>query len=211
MPPNVSQSIFLSFLRFHNAQDEPEMNSSVVIPLNDDVRLSVDDYRNKLYELMATHHARYSRTSNHSKIDCQNKSAVVRIIPDIRPKVAKDTERYLKSHYQVREKPHNTQSEPKMQQNKSRLSQTLINKSDSKLSKQLLHMPVDCRVSRALGDGRKHSQSTSEVQMKEKYSNNNRKILNSRSNVYTSFNSYNQNHGIITQSALMELRAAGMR
>lgn len=188
------------------------MNSSVIIPLNDDVRLSVDDYRNKLYELMATHHARYSRTNNnYSKIDSQNKSALVRIIPDIRPKVAKDTERYLKSHYHVREKPHNTQSEPKMQQSRPRLSQTLINKSDSKLSKQLLQMPVDAKVPRALGDGRKHSQSTSEVQMKEKYNNNNKKILNSRSNVYTSFNSYNQSHGIITQSALMELRAAGMR
>lgn len=188
------------------------MNSSVIIPLNDDVRLSVDDYRNKLYEIMATHHARNSRTNIHPKIDSQNKSALVRIIPDIRPKVAKDTERYLKSHYHVRTKPQNTQSEPKMQQIRPRLNQSLINKSDSKLTNQLLHMPVDAKVSRALGDGRKHSQSTIEVQMnKEKYNNNNRKILNSRSNVYTSFNSYNQSHGIITQSALMELRAAGMR
>lgn len=196
--------IIIFYFRFHDPSEEFEMNTSVVIPLNDDVRLSVDDYRNKLYELMsAHHHNRLVKNNQTLKLPRQNNAP--RIIPDIHPKVMKDTERYLKSHYHPREKPHNTQSESKIY-NKARLNQTTVNRSDSKLSRQIFPVPVEPRINKAYGDVRKQTHSSSEIQMKERY---NRRTLNSKSHVYTSYNSYNQNHGIITQSALMELRAAG--
>lgn len=183
------------------------MNTSVVIPLNDDIRLSVDDYRNKLYEIMSTHHHNRHPKANSQSLKLPRQTNVSRIIPDIHPKVMRDTERYLKSHYHPREKPHNTQSEPRMYSNKPKLNQASVNKSDSKLSKQLFPIAVDKNICKAFGDARKQTHSSSEIQMKQRFTK--KTLLNSKSNVYTSFNSYNQNHGIITQSALMELRAAG--
>nr|XP_033492260.1 mitogen-activated protein kinase 15 isoform X1 [Epinephelus lanceolatus] len=38
--------------RFHNPAKEPALNHDVVLPLDDDVQLSVVQYRNKLYEMM---------------------------------------------------------------------------------------------------------------------------------------------------------------
>lgn len=38
--------------RFHCEESEPVLGHAVTPPLNDDVQLSVDEYRNKLYELM---------------------------------------------------------------------------------------------------------------------------------------------------------------
>ncbi|XP_061677168.1 mitogen-activated protein kinase 15 isoform X2 [Syngnathoides biaculeatus] len=38
--------------RFHNPDKEPSLNYDVVLPLDDDVQLSVDQYRNKLYEMI---------------------------------------------------------------------------------------------------------------------------------------------------------------
>ncbi|KAI8482263.1 Mitogen-activated protein kinase 15 [Branchiostoma belcheri] len=38
--------------RFHNASDEPALDYDVVPPLDDDVQLSVSEYRSKLYELI---------------------------------------------------------------------------------------------------------------------------------------------------------------
>ena len=37
--------------RFHNPDEEPFMKCDVVPPLNDDVQLSVEEYRIKLYEV----------------------------------------------------------------------------------------------------------------------------------------------------------------
>lgn len=177
------------------------MSMNVIIPLNDDVRLSVDDYRNKLYEIMASHNVSrlkppQSRTNN------------MKLIPDVRPKVAKDTERYIKARcYQSKDKPHNTQSEPKIY-HKPRLPHTMIHKSESKLTKQMLQMPMETRIGKAYGDHvRKQAFSSSEISQ----INKNKKTMCSKSSVDPHFNSYNQNHGIITQSALMELKAAGTR
>ncbi|XP_057683767.1 mitogen-activated protein kinase 15 [Corythoichthys intestinalis] len=38
--------------RFHNPSKEPSLNYDVVLPLDDDVQLSVEQYRNKLYEMI---------------------------------------------------------------------------------------------------------------------------------------------------------------
>ena len=37
--------------RFHNARDENVLDYDVLPPLDDDVQLSVDEYRRKLYEV----------------------------------------------------------------------------------------------------------------------------------------------------------------
>ncbi|XP_061723829.1 mitogen-activated protein kinase 15 isoform X1 [Cydia pomonella] len=39
--------------KFHRERDEPTLPSDVLLPLRDDKQLSVDDYRNKLYSIMA--------------------------------------------------------------------------------------------------------------------------------------------------------------
>lgn len=39
--------------RFHRERDEPALPSDVLLPLRDDKQMSVDDYRNKLYSIMA--------------------------------------------------------------------------------------------------------------------------------------------------------------
>ena len=38
--------------RFHNPAKEPALNYDVVLPVDDDVQLSVVQYRNKLYEVL---------------------------------------------------------------------------------------------------------------------------------------------------------------
>ena len=40
--------------RFHNPDDEPSLDCDIVPSLDDDVQLSVDEYRVKLYEVGAT-------------------------------------------------------------------------------------------------------------------------------------------------------------
>ncbi|XP_050187100.1 mitogen-activated protein kinase 15 isoform X2 [Myiozetetes cayanensis] len=53
--------------RFHCPSREPSLDYNVVLPLGDDVQLSVADYRNKLYELSdCTHQKRPARTNNSS-------------------------------------------------------------------------------------------------------------------------------------------------
>ncbi|KAM3961348.1 extracellularly regulated kinase 7 [Aphomia sociella] len=39
--------------KFHRERDEPTLPSDVLLPLRDDKQVSVDDYRNKLYSIMA--------------------------------------------------------------------------------------------------------------------------------------------------------------
>lgn len=39
--------------RFHNASNEPALVTSIVPLLRDDVQLSVDEYRNKLYKVIS--------------------------------------------------------------------------------------------------------------------------------------------------------------
>ncbi|KAL0811711.1 hypothetical protein ABMA28_009155 [Loxostege sticticalis] len=39
--------------KFHRERDEPTLPSDVLLPLRDDKQMSIDDYRNKLYSIMA--------------------------------------------------------------------------------------------------------------------------------------------------------------
>jgi len=47
------------FNSFHKRGNEPERGSSVVPLLSDDVQLSVDEYRNKLYAMMDEKHRKH--------------------------------------------------------------------------------------------------------------------------------------------------------
>lgn len=185
--------------RFHDPQQEIVMQSTVTIPINDDVRLSVDDYRNKLYELMSSHHHKVNVI----------KSVSVKpklIIPEVYSKVSKNAEKYIKSHVNPKDKSYISLSEPKMNNQKYHWSHTANIRSDSKVvNHQNLSIPPKHRIEsvKAGGDAKVFMKSNSEVPK--------RRIAPSKNALYTSFNSFNKNHGIITQSALMELKAAGYR
>lgn len=178
--------------KFREPHQEIVMQSDVVIPFNDDVRLSVDDYRNKLYEMMAS-----SATSKLKPL--RNTKTVIKVEPEfqepkLRPGIYKP-EKPLKSN-----KSYVTQSEPKLRQ-VYRPRNTNPIKSDPKLPPRELNK----------------SSNSWKQDMSKKCNNKVANIdhgvrrLNSNSNVYMSYNSYNPSHGIITQNALMELRAAGLR
>lgn len=57
---------------FHDPEQEIVLNQDIVIPFKDDIRLSVEDYRNKLYEIMSTHH--HLRKTPKSQSDSSGKS-----------------------------------------------------------------------------------------------------------------------------------------
>lgn len=184
--------------RFHDPAEEIEMNSSIVIPLNDDVRLAVDDYRNKLYEIMSNHVSSKKISSvKPSKSDNGRLESKNRLY----------TEHLFKSRPpHPKDKPYFTYSEPKLCQMQQRLKHTTAPnmKSDAKVSKQFIVFP-EGNV-----NGKSSSHSSSSFQPRE-YKGLKKKPVNSKNNMYMSFNSYHSTHGIITQSALMELRAAGTR
>ncbi|XP_042868432.1 extracellular signal-regulated kinase 2-like isoform X2 [Penaeus japonicus] len=62
--------------RFHNSANEPCLDRAVVPCIRDDVQLSVDIYRNKLYELIAS---RKSRLKNSSNSDQSNSVSSTRV------------------------------------------------------------------------------------------------------------------------------------
>lgn len=111
--------------KFHNTQQEVVMPTNVTIPLNDDVRLSVDDYRNKLYELMSSH----SQRTPVKPLITKSKSTT----PQVYSKVTKNTENYFKNHVTIKDKSYISQSEPKMNVRKIHWLHTANIKSDSKV------------------------------------------------------------------------------
>ncbi|CAH1117252.1 unnamed protein product [Phaedon cochleariae] len=185
--------------KFHDPSQEITMQSNVVIPLNDDVRLSVDDYRNKLYELMSSHHPKPLTVP---PVAVKQKH----LTPEVYSKVSKTAERYFKSHVTLKDRSYISQSEPKMHNQRAHWLHTANIRSDSKVVlQQSLPVPARHRVEslKAGGDTRIQMKSSSEVPKK--------RFTPKRNYLSESFNSYNKSHGIITQSALMDLRAAGLR
>ncbi|XP_060533924.1 mitogen-activated protein kinase 15 [Cylas formicarius] len=184
--------------KFHDPGQEVTMTSTVVIPLNDDVRLSVDEYRNKLYELMCVHH------HPHRSGVAKPRGVKQNPVPDVYSNVSRNAEKYIRSHASRCHA--QSQSESKIQHRISGagLQRPQLNKSDSTVPMTRQQQTQATPVLKAAGDFYKgHLKSTSEAAPKK------RSIP--KNTVYASFNSYNKSHGIITQSALMELRAAGLR
>ncbi|XP_013137860.1 PREDICTED: extracellular signal-regulated kinase 1 [Papilio polytes] len=69
--------ILIASKKFHRERDEPTLPSDVLLPLRDDKQMSVDDYRNKLYSIMAKGSNGYShmRKSQSSKTHTAQTSA----------------------------------------------------------------------------------------------------------------------------------------
>ncbi|KAJ8965707.1 hypothetical protein NQ317_003629 [Molorchus minor] len=177
--------------RFHDPDQEIIMPNNVTIPPE-----RRHDYRNKLYEIMSTHHHRPT---------VKPVSVKHRVVaPEVYSKVSKNAEKYLKSH--VKERSYVSHSEPKMNHRPTHWLHTANIRSDSKVVAQH-NMPAPPRhrvgSMKAGGDCGIQMKSNTEVPK--------RRFVPPKNDLYTSFNSYNKNHGIITQSALMELRAAGLR
>lgn len=188
--------------KFHDPSEEISMKSNAVIPFNDDVRLSVEDYRNKLYELMSS-----PRLKN-VKISHLNATPAPR--NDVNYRLAKSTERYLKGHlYKEVNKSYVSQSEPKMSNFPKQPDHLVGNiKSESKvLTKCNIRFPRELCKLQAGGDCNTRVKMKSRSEMM----NRNNKKIDSTKVLYNGFNSYNRTHGIISQTALMELKAAGLR
>lgn len=67
----TSLLVTVSTCRFHNSANEPCLEHAVVPCLRDDVQLSVDIYRNKLYELIASRKSRLKTSSSTSNINAK--------------------------------------------------------------------------------------------------------------------------------------------
>lgn len=190
--------------KFHNPSEETVMQFDVIVPLNDDVRLSVDDYRDKLYEIMSAHQS--------SKILAERKMTKIDARSETESRLRRGMERYPKVGHGTKDKPQNVQSEPKLsraQRASRQISSTANVRSDLKISKGvgLAAVRSSNQIIKSVGEGMK-MWSGCVIRPTEKPT---RKRPIDRNNLYSSFNSYNKSHGIITQSALTELRAAGIR
>ncbi|CAH0552100.1 unnamed protein product [Brassicogethes aeneus] len=174
--------------RFHDPDQEVTLCTNVVIPFNDDVRLTVDDYRNKLYELM-------SRTT---------RTIVLKpklFTPEM-SSVCRNTEKYIKNHMKTHDRAYVSHSEPKMGPIRSHVTVATSNiRSDSKVVPKNSRIPTyDYKNFKGGGgDCKAHVKAKSDITKK--------KVPVKLS----SCNSYNKSYGVITQNAFMELRAAGLR
>lgn len=52
--------------------DEPALNYDVLLPLPDHIQLSIDDYRDKLYEMIQQDKAYLKRTQNNRTVTNSN-------------------------------------------------------------------------------------------------------------------------------------------
>lgn len=271
--------------KFHDPSTEPTMTASVIIPINDDIRVSVDDYRNKLYELMATHQHQ-SSTINHSSntsmgtsassgygsnhttnaiarqrchrqsvgLNCQlgererERNAaggrearrcggggyVMPTAGEVITDGVKDKQRgqgHVKDHLIMGRnanrllidnrgsKYHSTysskevKSEPKLSRNYNPSMPPPKIRSDSKIPYHPAQV-LTTNLQHFYTNENWRTTNPKQITTTKQKPNNAHCLKRpnpNKSNVYMSFNSYNQTHGIITQSALMELRAAGIK
>uniref|UniRef100_A0AC34Q9C9 Mitogen-activated protein kinase n=1 Tax=Panagrolaimus sp. JU765 TaxID=591449 RepID=A0AC34Q9C9_9BILA len=66
---NVEQCLIHPYVvQFHNPMEEPALNYDVTLPLPDHIQLTVDDYRNKLYEMITSKKTNIRRIQ-HEKIN----------------------------------------------------------------------------------------------------------------------------------------------
>lgn len=204
---NASETLEHAYVsKFHDPSEEITMISHATIPFDDDVRLSVDDYRNKLYEIMAS-----PRPVKNVKVSFLKNGVNNGRMNDFNAKFGKNQERFLRNHSHAHlpeEKSCISQSEPKINRYYSKNTLPVTIKSDSKVvSKCNISFPREYYKTHANGDCHKLKlKSKSEVTQR-----NGKKIIDANKILYNGFNSYNKTHGIISESALMELRAAGLR
>nr|CAD7443465.1 unnamed protein product [Timema bartmani] len=88
--------------RFHNSSNEPSLSHDVLPPLRDDVQLAVDDYRNKLYEMMSSGLFRVEKQSRILRDSGCRSKLPQPCTPSWAPKVPRDKERKCR-HLSVEE------------------------------------------------------------------------------------------------------------
>uniref|UniRef100_A0A0R3R2V7 Non-specific serine/threonine protein kinase n=1 Tax=Brugia timori TaxID=42155 RepID=A0A0R3R2V7_9BILA len=68
---NVDQCLVHPYvLQFHSPIDEPALNYDILLPLPDHIQLSIDDYRNKLYEMIQENRT-YVKRIQHNRTNGQ--------------------------------------------------------------------------------------------------------------------------------------------
>ncbi|VDM12508.1 unnamed protein product [Wuchereria bancrofti] len=69
---NVDQCLVHPYvLQFHSPMDEPALNYDILLPLPDHIQLSIDDYRNKLYEMIQENRT-YVKRIQHNRVISNN-------------------------------------------------------------------------------------------------------------------------------------------
>lgn len=225
---------YLNIFRYRNKKAELTLDKNIVPPLNDDTRLSIDEYRNKLYEYMSTPPGskssksgiRRSSTSTNKSIDSgimdHRKPEIIKVRTS--PMPVRDVS-YRPIANLLKEKPHCIHSDTKLRPDPRQKLSSISFKSESRLSTaktkstNVMYANLPKHISQqqfhhrsSLGDLKvadlkgKLSSDSADIGSKEKPR---KKILNVKTSyVYSApYNSYSQNHGIITASALRELKS----
>lgn len=69
---NVDQCLVHPYvLQFHSPVDEPSLNYDVLLPFPDHIQLSIDDYRNKLYEMIQQNKTHVKRMQHNRAVSNQ--------------------------------------------------------------------------------------------------------------------------------------------
>ncbi|OZC08430.1 hypothetical protein X798_04490 [Onchocerca flexuosa] len=72
---NVDQCLVHPYvLQFHSPMDEPALNYDILLPFPDHIQLSIDDYRNKLYEMIQQNKSYIRRIQHNRTITNNSKS-----------------------------------------------------------------------------------------------------------------------------------------
>ncbi|XP_013191691.2 mitogen-activated protein kinase 15 [Amyelois transitella] len=189
--------------KFHRERDEPTLPSDVLLPLRDDKQVSVDDYRNKLYSIMAKGNAVSQRKHQSSK---------TLPLPSTASKSSKSFHDVEKSYFKTGK--HTASADTKSRQAK-------LDRTKEYRSEQTINKPL--RATRAYHDWTEtHCQGdyfqAVRRQSPDSYVGGKKASLQHRRNS-TSFSTVtiggdadyglkNQRHGVITASALMDLRTS---
>lgn len=176
---------------FHDPEQEIVLSRDIVMPFSDDVRLSVEDYRNKLYEIMSTHHNRNSRPQIY-------KTKIIE--SDHVPRVYRNIVKTVSN----KDKSCVTHSEPKINLNSRSTNHCVSSiRSDSRVAKQNIQFPNHLSYDKAHINARLNNiTKEDDHQLKKRFPNRKTGF---------SCNSYHQTHGIISKSTLMGLKTAGLR
>ncbi|CAH0403220.1 unnamed protein product [Chilo suppressalis] len=203
--------------KFHRERDEPILASDVLLPLRDDKQMSVDDYRNKLYSIMA----KGSHSNGHTRK--LQPSARTHTLPTTTSKSSKS---FNESDITRSKSKHISSSAD--QKTRPRVNRTLDRPVKEYRSDQAISKPLKAtraydnqwlETTNCYGDYfqpvTRQSPSDSDFMSGKKVSVQHRRNSTSFSTVtiggdseYNGFAGKNQRHGVITASALMDLRTS---
>ncbi|CAH2242971.1 mitogen-activated protein kinase 15 [Pararge aegeria] len=201
--------------KFHREKDEPILPSDVLLPLRDDKQMSVDDYRNKLYSIMAkgfqnhTSQLRKTHSSKSQTLAATTKSKSFQEASDLTKSYAKLKHSSVSADQKIRPKPKPVDKPLKEFRSDQSIGKPL------KATKLFENRGHHEWMENCHGDYFQpvNRQSPSDAG----YMSGGKKIVQQRRNS-TSFSTItiggdgygfgNQKHGVITASALMDLRTS---